>query len=652
MKKILTVVLAVLIATAPMFGCSGEDIKSQLSLNQTNVNMTLFGESELVVTYKNLDGVKWSNSNDSVVKLDGSGDNVKVIAVGSGISVVTVSAGELSDSCTISVNESNERLTLSTNGFDSVSLRENGTMFVPATVSFGNEVFTKATIKYTVEDQSVATIDDNGVITAVKEGTTKAFIRAEYYGVYSNVCTVDITVTKGPLLKINAAYVSLYAAGVGDDTTIFPNKFPINVSVIDGENSVENVSFAAVSSNDDVVKIKDGIIESVAAGNGYIEISYVHKNQTYTAKVFVEIKSIPIASLTLEEKSITLFNSAPTVDYKGQHQVGATATVDGKKVDASKLTWLVEEGEDVVTVTQKGLIKKLKAGQAKVSVNFSYGGKSYKDVCEVYVYEPINYLESHRFWDREGVYATVYNQTQFVYDEITLTHDKDVPFIRINLIPDKMLVHQYGWGSTPKNPDTYDNANVQFVFITLTEIGNETNKMTVGIRVCKDNWDGAIKNAQVGARSSTMPTVISGKNGSNHFFGINGDSNEKVNCHLFNGGGWAKTAKSSFYGNYLSDVTDTYTLGFSIEGTTIYMHNENTVVKLWDLNNDTLAFATANPEILSEEHVWSGFTSNKVKLSISADSYYTSSFNFAILDIGGRGVTSADVDNMRIATNA
>ena len=650
MKKLLSVILAVLIATAPTFGCNGEKNKAELSLNHTNVNMTLLGESELVASYKNINGVEWSNSNDSVVKLDGSGDNVKIVAVGSGISVITVSGGDLTASCTVSVNESSERLTLSTNGFDSVSLRENGTMFVPATVSFGSEFFTKATIKYTVEDQSVATIDDNGVITAVKEGTTKAFIRAEYYGVYSNVCTVDITVTKGAILKINAAYVSLYAAGVGDDTTIFPNKFPINVSVIDGENSVENVSFAAVSSNDDVVKIKDGIIESVAAGNGYIEISYVHKNQTYTAKVFVEIKSIPIASLTLEEKSITLFNSAPTVDYKGQYQVGATATVDGKKVDASNLTWAVEEGADVVTVTQKGLIKKLKTGQAKVSVNFNYGGKSYKDVCEVYVYEPVSYLESHRHWDREGVYATVYNKTQLVYDEITLTQDKETPFIRLNLIPDKMLVHQYVWGSTPKNPDSEDNGNIQFLLITLTEIGNETNKMTVGVRLCKDNWDGKISNSQVGAWASSMPSVISGR--TNHFFGINGGSNETASCHLYSGGGWAATAKHSFFGKYLGDVTNAYTIAFSIEGTTIYMHNQNTVTKLWDLKEDTVSFAAKNPDVLSAEHAWSGFTSNKVKLSISADSYFTNSFNVAILDVGGHGVTAADANNMHIVKTA
>lgn len=648
MKKLLSIIFAVLLAIAPTFGCSGNNEKPELSLSQTKINMTLFGESELVASYKKLDGVKWSNKDDSVVKIDGTGDCIKVIAVGSGISVITATAGNLSESCTVSVNASTERLTLSTCGYDNVSIREGGTIFVPSIVTFAGENFAKATIKYSVEDESIATVDEKGIVTAIKEGQTKMFVRAEYYGVQSNVCVVDIVVSKGALLKINAAYVSLYATDAEDDPALFPNRYPISVSLIDGENSVENVDYVATSSNEDVVKIENGLIESVGTGSAYINVSYTHAGKAYTAKVYVDVKSVPVVTLNLEEKAITLFNSAPTVDYKGQYQVSAYATIDGKKIDSSRLTWMVDEGSDVVTVTQKGLVRKIKAGNAKVSVNFSYGGKSYKEVCDVYVYEPISYLENYKNWDREGIYATVYDKTQFVYDEITLSNKIDEPFIRINLIPDKMLVHQYAWGSTPKNPDSYDNANVQFVIITLSEIGNESNKMSIGIRVCKDNWDGALKNSQVGARASTMPTVISGKNGTNHFFGLNSNSEITSGSHLFNGGGWGKSASHSFYGRYLDDVTDMYTLGFSIDGTTVYMHNKNTISKLWDLNEDTKVFAESYPEILSVEHAWSGFTSNKVKVTIHADSYYTSSFNFALLEIGGHKVATSDIEKTSI----
>ena len=351
--------------------------------------------------------------------------------------------------------------------------------------------------------------------------------------------------------------------------------------------------------------------------------------------------------VTLTDNSLRLFDAAPSAKYQSAKQISAIISIDGKRVSSDGVVWKVDEGNDVVSVSQRGVVKYLKAGQATVSANYTYGGKTYKDVCKVEVASPLVYVEGIENYERAGIYAAVCQEMQLVYDEITLQNDKDKTFVNINMVPDKMLQNSYSGSMAPIEPDSKKHANVGMIYVTLMEIGNESNSVTIGVKYTAGSFSSSITGARIGVLTSKFP-AYRGKSGL-PFYGFNGTDTEtgkiKESSAVGKGGGWGLGATFSFYGHYLNDVTDKYTLGFSIEGTTLYAHNNGAVNKIWDLKEDTLKFAQDYPDgKLPAEYAWDGFTSNKVKMIISGDYYDNDWFNVMILDVDGHKATAKDVE--------
>ena len=647
MKKITAIMIALLLPLTALLGCGGGT--PSLSLSEKSVSMTLFGEKEIVATYENIaDGINWKTSDDSVVKLEISGNAAKLIAVGSGTATVTVSGGELTDSCTVLVAATSERLSLTTNGYEQISLRKGGTIYVPATVTFAGESFEKAVLKYEMADTSVATVNEEGLVTGVKAGNTVLTVYAEYYGSVSNRINLNVEISDGPFIKVNTANLNLYTSTQSED---LPSRFELEVSFTDGENEYTDIDYVYENSDPSVAGLSDGVITGLKEGKTEITISYVYENVEYYSKIFVTVKKPPVVTLKLIDNSLSLYTSSPIASYIKSSQLVADASVDGKTISNDDLIWKVDSGSDVVSVSSTGLVKALKEGTAEVSVNYSFAGIDYSDVCKVSVYAPVGYVSSHHNWDRAGIFTTVFAGTQLEIDDLTLVNDKDSVFIRLNIVPDNPIVNTYGEGDkSPIAPDTRSQRNLRMFYITLTDLEDTSNSLTIAVRVYLegDGFFAEVAGARIGVRASTFPNNWTpGGVGSSSFFGAFNGVVTDERSPMGISGGWGSTAAFSFFGAFLDDLTDKYSLGFSLEGTTVYMHNNNTVTKIWDLKEDTLAYAEAHG-ILSEENVWNGFTSDKVTVSIRGDYYDTSSFNLMITELEGNPVSETLAERFEI----
>ncbi len=649
MKKVLAIFVALLLPLVSLLGCGGN--APSLSLSENNISMTLFGEKEIVASYENItEGITWENSDEKIIKLETYGNTAKLIAVGSGIATITAKGGELSESCTVLVADTSEKLSLTTGGYNRVSLRKGGSIYVPAKVTFEGEEFEKAQINYEISDTSVATVDDEGIVTGVGKGDAVLTVYAEYYGSVSNRIELQVEVQDGPFLKINTANLNLYVPTASDELV---NEFSVTVSLMDGENEIENIDYTSENSNPEAASFSDGVIKGIAAGETIITISYTYNDEEYTAKIFVNVKNPPTVKLELINDRLSLYDSSPLPSYITSSQLIAVATIDGKTVANSELSWKVDAGSDVVSVSSTGVVKALKKGDAKVSVNYSFAGLDYSDVCDVSVYAPVGYVDTHKNWDRSGIFTTIFAGTQLSYNDMTLTDSKDSVFIRFNIVPDNPIVNKYVDGDKlPKDPDTRTQRNLRMFYITLTEAENPENSITIAVRVYLegDGFYAETTGARVGVRASTYPSWTPGGVGTNNFYGaFEGDAGH-VNVPMGISGGWASSASFSFFGAFLDDTTDKYTLGFSIEGTTLYYHNNDKVTKVWDLKEDTIAYAKKYPTFLNESNVWNGFETDKVNVTIRGDYYDTSSFNLMITDLGGSPVTAETAEKIQISS--
>lgn len=186
-KKIMSMVIAAAAMALSLVGC-GVDINS-IGL-PPNVVMEKGETQQLEIEYGTDDKaeqekiaeaaskltIEWTSSDEEVVTVDATG---LITAVGAGEADVTASAKDVNISSTTHVKvvitptgvEAPEALELVTNGENSKNLNAK---IVP-------EDATEVKLAYTSSDESVATVDENGLVTAVADGecTITAYIVAD-----------------------------------------------------------------------------------------------------------------------------------------------------------------------------------------------------------------------------------------------------------------------------------------------------------------------------------------------------------------------------------------------------------------------------------------------------------------------------------------
>ena len=161
---------------------------TSVTLNKTEVTLTE-GESEtLTATVKPDDAsdktVTWTSSDTSIATVDGNG---KVTAVKAGTATITAKAGDKSATCTVTVNKKVVAVTSVTLNKTELTLTEGESEMLTATVKPDDA--TDKTVTWSSSDASIATVDGNGKVTAVKAGSATITAKA---GDKSATCTVTV----------------------------------------------------------------------------------------------------------------------------------------------------------------------------------------------------------------------------------------------------------------------------------------------------------------------------------------------------------------------------------------------------------------------------------------------------------------------------
>ena len=151
--------------------------------------------------------VNWSSTVTSVATVTPRGNNVTVNVLGAGETDIVASLGQYSAKCRLSVTSSSDPVTLSVSlNKQSLSMEVGQSEKLIAT--------SKGQVEYTrwqSNDQGVATVDQSGVVTAVKEGTA----------------TISVTVSDGNESKTATCLVSVAKAGTADD---YDSKLPASLN--------------------------------------------------------------------------------------------------------------------------------------------------------------------------------------------------------------------------------------------------------------------------------------------------------------------------------------------------------------------------------------------------------------------------------------
>ena len=223
------------------------------------------------------------------------------------------------------------------------SLYTGETVSLSATVTPENA--TAPTVTWSSSDETVATVDENGVVKGVKGGT--AVITATADGV-SSQCTV-LVMQHVTDLKLNATSKTLYA---GSSTTLKATVTPADATNKKVTWSSSNKAVATVDENGVVKGVKSGTAVITATADGV------------SSKCTVSVKQY-VTGIKLNATSKTLYTDSSTT---------LKATVTPTNASNKKVTWK-SSNTSVATVTQAGKVVAKKRGACTVTATSTDGSK-------------------------------------------------------------------------------------------------------------------------------------------------------------------------------------------------------------------------------------------------------------------------------------
>ena len=222
------------------------------------------------------------------------------------------------------------------------------------------EAASKLELTWTSADESVATVDANGVVTGVAGGETAVTVAAAD----GLSATVKVNV-KVPLEELEVTGTTSDKKG----TEEFDGTVHLVINVKDSDTLVvnavpENADMASLefeSADEDVVTVDaEGKLTAVANGEATVAVKSGEISTEVTVKVDTAPEKIVLEDVTLETG----------------HTTKLEATFEGNNITVGKnLTWASSD-EDVVVVDEDGTATAKSAGEATVTATNEFGQKT------------------------------------------------------------------------------------------------------------------------------------------------------------------------------------------------------------------------------------------------------------------------------------
>ena len=329
----------------------------------------------------------WTNSDSSKVSMKDSVGYalIKGIEVGSSDIEITVKdydGNVKTDSVKVNVINSNQPVLVSSIALSptSVTLNPNGTYKFNVTVSPSNA--TNKGVTWSSSNTNVVSVDQNGNIKALKDGTAKIRVTAkDGSGKYAEASvTVESSKPTNILVtgvSLNASTVKMY---VGQSYQLIHTIKPSNAT---------NKGVTWSSSNTNVVSVSNGKI--VGKSSGKARITVTTNDGRYSAYTDVTVINRPSSNSSSSSKPSSSSSSGSSISSSIDI---IKDTIELNKGSEEKLEYKLSQdltdsiiiwksSNTDVAVVKNGIVTAISDGEATITATIN--GKDIKDTCKIIV---------------------------------------------------------------------------------------------------------------------------------------------------------------------------------------------------------------------------------------------------------------------------
>ncbi len=366
-SRIMSAGLALTMLAVSFTGCGKDEPKEPatvsvagVSLNKSSVNLNEGGSESLTATVSPSNAtnksVSWKSSDAGVATVDANG-KVTAVKAGSATITVTTSDGSKTATCSVTVAANAVPVTGVTIDKTEISIVEGESQKLGATVAPDNATDKKVT--WTSSDNTVATVDGSGNVTAVKAGSATITAKA---GDKTATCSVTVTAKE---IVLNEIAIDPASKEVKEGTT-----FELTVKFLPEGAAAKPVSWR--STNEEVATVSDGTVTTLKAGK---------------TKIFARVDGTEIEAFcdvtvlqdnTLRGIAFTSDRYGVAIGYPKRLELIFTPSYADNKV-----VTFTSSNTSVATVNADGIVNGFAPGEVTITAKSAEGG--FQASCKVIV---------------------------------------------------------------------------------------------------------------------------------------------------------------------------------------------------------------------------------------------------------------------------
>lgn len=302
--------------------------------------------------------VSWTSSNSDVASVT---DGV-VTGLKPGNTRITVKTedGGLTSSCQITVQSSTVRVQSVSLNSTSATMDVGGTMTLTAKVL--PEDATNKRVSWETGNSSVATVGNNGLVTAVGAGSTNITVTTDDGG-YTATCAITV----------NEPIIHVQSVSLRSETTTLLVGETMGIDAIVLPENASNKKLSWSSDNKSVAQVNDkGVVSGIEAGSAMITATTEDGGLSASISVTVENPVVPVSGIYL---------NTPQENIVVDGTLSLIATVVPENATNKSVKWKSDNSS--VAKVDNGVVSAMAVGTANISAETEDGG--YIASCQVTV---------------------------------------------------------------------------------------------------------------------------------------------------------------------------------------------------------------------------------------------------------------------------